>query len=174
MIIKEVTQIGDPLLRRPARLVIDVFAEEVQQVIKDLIDSVRHHELIGMAAPQISHDLRVFVTEVRKTQYRDMEGEGLRVYINPKITWKSEEEVEIIEGCGSVAYSKLFAPIMRSAEIEVEALDQDGKEFSLKADGMLARVIQHELDHLDGREFTNLVMDNTSMMSSGEYQKRMG
>ena len=76
------------------------------------------------------------------------------------------------EGCGSVAYSKLFAPVKRPKEVSIEAFDEKGKKFKLKADGFLARVILHEYDHLEGIAFTEKITDVTKMMSSGEYIKQ--
>jgi len=172
MIIKEVTQIGNPILNRKTKVVTKIDAEETQRVIKNLTDSVRYHDLIGMAASQIGEKLRIFVTEVRNTKYRKLKTDKLRVYINPKIVWSSKKEVVIYEGCGSVAYAKLFAPVKRPEAIIIEALDEKGNKFKLKADGMLGRVIQHEYDHLNGIEFTEKITDMRKIMSSEEYKKK--
>ena len=143
MIIKNIVQIGNPLLSQKSKFISKIDSKETQKVIKDLIDSTRHHDLIGMAASQIGKKLRVFVTEVRKTPYRDPKDvDKLRVYINPQIIWSSKQQVIIYEGCGSVAYAKLFAPVKRPKKIEIEASDKKGNKFRLKADGLLSRVIQ--------------------------------
>lgn len=173
MIIKEIIQIGNPILNRKSKFVISIDSEETKQVIADLIDSVRHHDLIGMAASQIGEKFRIFVTEVRKTKYRNLKTDKLRVYINPEIIWSSKKEVVIYEGCGSVAYAKLFAPVRRPEKIIIEAYDENGNKFRLKADGMLTRVIQHEFDHLNGIEFTEKITDMRKIMSSEEYKKRV-
>ncbi len=172
MIIKELIQIGNPLLNRKSELVVKINSKETQRVIKNLVDSVRHHNLIGIAASQIGEKLRIFVTEVRKTKYRNLKKDKLRVYINPKIVWSSKKQVVIYEGCGSVAYGKLFAPVKRPEKIIVTAFDENGNEFRLEADGMLGRVIQHEYDHLNGIEFTEKIADIRKIMSSEEYRKR--
>jgi len=173
MIIKEIIQIGNPILGRKSEAVKDIQSADTQRVIADLIDSMRFHGIIGMAASQIGAKLRIFVTEVRKTEFRNLATDKLRVYINPKIIWRSEKETEIYEGCGSVAYAKLFAPVIRPEEIEIEAHDVEGKRFKLKVGGMLGRVIQHEYDHLDGIEFTEKISDIKRIMSSEEYKKMM-
>lgn len=173
MIIKEIIQIGNPILNKKSTLVTDINSEETKRVIKNLTDSVRHHGLVGMAASQIGEKLKIFVTEVRKTKYRNLKKDKLRIYINPKIVWFSKKEVVIYEGCGSVAYAKLFAPIKRPEKIIIEATDEKGDKFKLSTDGMLARVIQHELDHLNGIEFTERITDMRQIMSSEEYKKRM-
>src|SRR3989339_172008 len=173
MIIKDIIQIGNPILHNKSTFVVDINSEETKKVIKNLTDSVRHHGLVGMAASQIGEKLRIFVTEVRKTKYRNLEKDKLRIYINPKIIWFSKKEVVIYEGCGSVAYAKLFAPIKRPEKIIIEATDEKGNKFTLKADAMLSRVIQHEQDHLNGIEFTERIKDMRQIMSSEEYKKKM-
>ena len=173
MIVKEIIQIGNPMLSRPSKFVTSINSAETKRVITNLVDSARHHDLIGIAASQIGEKLRMFVTEVRKTKYRNLPTDKLRVYINPEIVWSSKKEVVIYEGCGSVAYAKLFAPVRRPEKIIIEATDENGNKFRLKADGMLARVIQHEYDHLNGIEFTEKITDMRKIMSSEEYRKRM-
>ena len=170
MIIKEIIQIGNPLLSKKSKFVVKIDAKETRRVIKNLVDSMRYHDLVGMAASQIGEKLRIFVTEVRKTSYRNFSKDILRVYINPKIVWFSKKQVIIYEGCGSVAYAKLFAPVKRPEKIMVEAFDEKGNKFRLKAEGFLSRVIQHEYDHLDGIEFTEKITDMRKIMSSGEYK----
>lgn len=174
MVIKNIVQIGNPLLSQKSKLISKIDSKETQKVIKDLIDSMRYHNLIGIAASQIGKKLRVFVTEVKKTPYRNPEDvDKLRIYINPQITWSSKQQVVVYEGCGSVAHAKLFAPVKRPKKIEVEALDEKGNKFRLKADGLLSRVIQHEYDHLNGIEFTEKITDIKKIMSSEEYKKRI-
>ena len=171
MIIKEIIQIGNPFLSKRSKFVVKINAEETQRVIKNLVDSVRYHNLIGMAASQIGEKLRVFVTEIRKTSYRNLKKDILRVYVNPKIVWSSKKQVVIYEGCASVAYAKLFAPVKRPEKIIVEGFNENGNKFRLKATGFLSRVIQHEYDHLDGIEFTEKITDIRKIMSLEEYKK---
>ena len=129
--------------------------------------------MVGLASSQIGSKLKLFVTEVRKTSFRNPDIlDHLRVYINPRITWFSKRQVTIYEGCGSVAYAKLFGPVKRPEKIIVKAIDEKGQTFVLKADGLLARVIQHEYDHLFGIEFTEKITDYRKIMSSKEYLKR--
>lgn len=176
MLVKTLTQIGDPLLKQKTQEISDeeIGTEKIQSIIQDLIDSLRHHELIGMAASQIGQPYRIFVTEVRQTAYRKPDQlDPLTVYINPRITARSKKTVEIYEGCGSVAESKLFGPVVRPAVITIEALDRKGKKFQRRATGLLARVIQHEQDHTDGIEFIEKVTDNSLFMTDTEYQKRI-
>ncbi len=173
-VIKEIIQLGDPLLKSPTKKITNTNDLEIKQTITDLVDSMRQYELLGMAAPQIGGSLRIYVTEVRQTLTRKPDQiDKLRIYINPTITSSSKETVEIYEGCGSAANSKLFGPVVRPKQVTVQALDENGNEFKLDADGLLARVIQHEQDHLDGLEFTDRVTDNSRFMSESEYLKRI-
>lgn len=174
MIIKEVTQMGNPMIRKKSKRLSksEIKLKETKNIIKDLTDSMRHYNLVGMSAPQIDHNLRVFVTEIRNKKNRKVdEIDNLRVFINPKITSYSKGKILGYEGCGSVSNSNIFGLVNRSKSIKIEALDMDGKLFKLSASGLLARVIQHEYDHLDGILFIDKVTDTKSLMSGTEYRK---
>ena len=173
MIIKEIIQIGNPILNQKSKFVAKIDAEKTQRVIKNLADSMPYHDLLGMAASQIGEKLRIFVTEVRKTSYQNFKKDILRIYINPKIVWFSKKQVVLYEGCGSVAYDKLFAPVKRPEKIIVEAFDKNGNKFRLKTEGFLSRVIQHEYDHLNGILFIEKITDMRKIMSSEEFKKMM-
>jgi len=173
MIHKEATQVGHPVIRAKAKKVVDATSVEIQKNIEDLVDSMRHHELVGMAAPQIGVGVRVFVTEIRKTKLRKTEADGvdgLRVFVNPKIISISKKMVEGWEGCGSVACAGLFGKVKRPEKVVVEALNEKGEKFTLAAHGLLARVIQHETDHLNGMLFVDAANSKT-FMSRSEYLK---
>jgi peptide deformylase len=171
-IVKQVTQVGNPLIRTKSKKVTSPQSKEVQKVITDLIDSMHHHQLVGMAAPQIGSNLRIFVSEIRATQLRkgktvkDMD--GLKVYINPKIISYSKKQVSGYEGCGSIASAGLFAVVKRPESIIVKAKDRNGNDFELRATNLLARVIQHEVDHINGIVFTDKA-DPKTYMSRNEY-----
>ena len=172
MVIKDIIQAGNPLLRKRAKLVKNVLSKETQQVIADLIDTMRSSQLIGIAAPQIGKSLRIFVSEIKTTKHRAGLKEGaLTVYINPEIIKTFGKKVTGYEGCGSVAYSKFFGPVKRPEWVLIEAHDKRGKKFESKVSGLLARVIQHEYDHLEGILFTDKLTDWTKVMSSEEYIK---
>lgn len=134
---------------------------------------MRASNLIGISANQIWVSARIFVTELRKTKYRKklIELDPLRFFINPTIIWYSKKQIIMYEGCWSVAYSQLFAPVKRSEKIIIEAYNEKGELFQLKADGLLSRVIQHEYDHLEGIVFTEKITDYKKIMSAGEYRK---
>ncbi len=172
MIIKNVTQVGNPVIRKKSASVSNVKTPEVKKIIKDLTDSMRHSNLVGMAAPQIGYNLQIFVTEIRNTTLRKVkELDQLRVFINPKLINVSKKTVTGYEGCGSVAVSGIFGKVTRSAKVTVSAIDQQGNKFECTADGLLARVIQHEIDHLNGVVFLDRITDSKSLMSREEYIK---
>jgi peptide deformylase len=174
MIIENIIQIGNPVLRKKNKLVKNIKNVEVVKTVEDLVDTMRHFGMVGTAAPQIGVSLRIFVTEIRKTEYRKSKDvDKLRVFINPKIIWKSKKEVIIYEGCSSVSHSDFFGPVKRSEKIKIKAIDENGVSFKLKVDGMLARVIQHEYDHLVGTEFVEKICDLKKIMSKNEYLKMM-
>jgi peptide deformylase len=97
------------------------------------------------------------------------QNDELRVYCNPKIIWRSSEQTELYEGCGSVLRAHLFGPVERPAIVTLQAQDVSGKTFQLKVNGILGRVIQHEFDHLQGVLFTDLVADNRRLLSQEHY-----
>ncbi len=172
MAVRKTLQIGDPKVKATNTIVKDIKSPKVNKLIKDLTDTMRKNELVGIAAPQIGENYQIFITEVRKTKSRSVkEIDELRVFINPKIIKFSKDENIIYEGCGSVLNGNLFGPVKRPKEITVEAIDKKGKRFQLKCNGLLARVIQHEYDHLNGIEFTEKVSDYKKLMNYEHYKK---
>lgn len=171
MSIKKTVQIGKKIIRQKSVVVKDISAQEVQRVIKDLIDSMRHDNLVGMAAPQIGKKWRIFVSEIRQTTYRKniSKLDSLKIFINPKITWRSKKQQDGYEGCGSVIAANLFGSVKRAESVLCEALDENGRPFKIKALGLLARIIQHEIDHLNGIVFIDRVSDTRTIMDRESY-----
>lgn len=155
--IKKTIQIGDLVLRTKAEVVKDIKSIKVKKLITDLTDTMRENNLVGIAAPQIGVSLRVFVTEIREIKIRkNTEVDKLRVFINPKIISASKKMAKDWEGCGSVAQGGLFAMVSRPESIQIQAYNEHAEPFILQTSGLLARVIQHETDHLDGIMFTDI------------------
>lgn len=170
MVIRDTLQLGDPRLKNKNAFVKDFSSSSIKQIISDLVDTMRSQELVGMAAPQIGENIRIFVTEPRETKTRSADqSDELRVFINPVITLFSEEKSLIYEGCGSVVHGELFGPVIRPKEIVIEAYDAEGEKFRFICDGILARVIQHEYDHLSGIEFTEKISDYKKIVSLEWY-----
>ena len=113
---------------------------------KTLIENMFHHNGVGLSANQIGIDERAFV------MMRDVENNEILVCFNPKIVKSYSEEVEFEEGC--LSYPELFLNISRPDKIVIKYEDVDKKEHKMKLQGFASRVFQHELDHLDGIDFT--------------------
>lgn len=174
MAVKKTIQVGDPRLKSKNKKIKNFKSLVLKKLIKDLIDSMNKAGLIGIAAPQIGENYMVFITHPRNTKSRRLgKTDKLRVYINPKISYKSKKENIIYEGCGSVVGGGLFGPVKRPEEIEVSAFNEKGKKFSIQCNGILARVIQHEYDHLMGIEFVEKVSDYKKIIVGEYYRKNI-
>lgn len=174
MTARNIIEIGHRVLKLKNKRIVDFKSEKLKKLVKDLIDTMKYVDLIGIAAPQIAENYQVFITQPRKTKARKLgKNEKLRVYINPKITYFSKLKSIIYEGCGCVPKSSIFGPVERSKEIEVEAFDLNGKKFRLRCDGLLARVILHEYDHLQGIEFLEKITDSRKIISWKFYLKNI-
>ncbi len=174
MAVRKTIQIGDPKLKAKNTEIRDFYNPKIKKVVKDLQDTMIKHDLVGLAAPQIGYNLRIFITLPRKTKARKLpKGDELRVYINPKIVKFSKKQNIIYEGCGSVLNGNLFGPVKRAEEILIEAYDEKSGKFQLRCDGILARVIQHEYDHMFGIEFTEKIYDYKNLMAKEFYIKNI-
>lgn len=173
MTIKKTSEIGSTVIRSRAKDVSKIPSAKIRKIITDLTDSMRDKDLVGMAAPQIGVASRIFVTEVRKTKFRKNIAilDPLRIFINPQITRFSKKMVNGYEGCGSVASGGLFGIVKRPETISVRAFDQNGEEFELETSGLLARIIQHEVDHLNGICFIDKITDTKKLLGREEYLK---
>ena len=151
MAIRKIVTIPEPVLRRKAHKVTD-FSKDLQDLIDDMVETVRDAPGVGLAAPQVNVSERVIVVE-----YGDEEDEEapkkLYVVVNPEITQVSEEKVEGIEGCLSIP--GLVGEVERVEAITVRGLNRRGKPLRIRAEGWLARIFQHEIDHLDGVLYTD-------------------
>lgn len=115
--------------------------------------------VVGLAAPQIGISKRIIAVDIGA----DGKGElsDLRIYINPNITWKSQDEIEWYEGCWST--DRVCGIVSRSNEIKVKAFTPDGEKVKETYKGYVARIFQHEIDHLDGKEFVTHITDDEKL-----------
>jgi peptide deformylase len=173
MSIKKISEIGSDVIRTRAKELSDISASKLHKMIDDLTDTMREADLVGIAAPQIGVGSRVFLSEIRKTKVRKniSEIEPLRVFINPVLVKTSKKQVEGYEGCGSVARGGLFGIVKRPESVVVRAHNEHGEQFELETGGLLARIIQHEIDHLDGICFIDKVKDTKTLLGREEYIK---
>lgn len=144
MAVKKVLQYGEKSLREPSKEVHKV-SKKIQELVQDLLETMYAKNGVGLAAPQIGVNLRVFVIDVSKND----EPLNPMVFINPKIIKKTGATVAQ-EGC--ISFPEAYTDVKRYANVMVKALDKHGRPFVLEAkDGeLLSRAIQHENDHLDG------------------------
>ncbi len=142
----KILTIGDETLKKHSSLV-TVIDKGVVDFIHALSDTMYEGKGIGLAAAQVGELKRIFVCHVN--------GDKLRVFINPEIIETSYEQVSIEEGCLSIP--GLYTDVVRPVHIRIQAWNEQEKPFTLEADGILARVIQHEFDHLNGVLFVDKV-----------------
>ncbi len=160
MSILSIRLFGDSILRQQTKFIKAVDAE-IQKLIADMIETMHNAEGIGLAAPQVGRLERLFVVDVSglKEAFPEQEVDRLpdhpMVFINPEITWESEGEEEFEEGCLSIP--DIREPVFRPEAVQITYQDRNMQEHSLKVDGILARVIQHEYDHLEGVLFTDYI-----------------
>jgi peptide deformylase len=165
MAVREIVYLGDPVLREVAEEV-DEFGDELRALVQDMFATMYHAEGIGLAAPQIGLRKRVLVIDLR----REDENDEQIALVNPRITWKSDEVEKQSEGCLSIP--GLEEVVERSAEVQVEALDPHGDPVTLQADDLLARALQHEIDHLDGILFLDRVSPLKRRMLMKKWKKQ--
>ena len=143
------------ILRARSEEVSDILAQDIQQFIRDMRDTLAHTETgIGLAAPQVGKNLRIFVAAPEL-------GLNQTVFINPVIIKLSEEKELMEEGCLSVP--GLYGKTARVNSLKVEAYNERGRKFKMKADGLIAQLVQHEIGHLDGALFKDIANNLTEV-----------
>lgn len=169
----KVYQIGDKVIRAKAKRVRLPADAATKRLIQQMIRTMRHNHLVGIAAPQIGVSKRIFVTEPRTTEFRKRQKKGvLVVYINPQILNQSKSTTLGYEGCGSVAHASIFGKVARSKKITILAYDLAGRTFTTHASGLLARIIQHEYDHLEGKVFLDRLHNTRTLLDRQSYVHR--
>jgi len=158
MAIRTIVTLPDPVLRRRARPVTK-FDKNLQTLIDDMIETMRNAPGVGLAAPQVGVSERVIVVEYAEPEEVE-EGEEpkevepkLYVMVNPEIVKASPETIVSVEGCLSIP--TLVGEVERAHEVRLKGLNRRGQPMKLKAEGWLARIFQHEIDHINGVVFTD-------------------
>ena len=154
MTLRKIVTLPEPVLKRKARAV-NKFDKELQALLEDMVETMREAPGVGLAAPQIGLSDRIIVIEYYERE-EDEENEDapkkVWAVINPEIVKSSEETLLGVEGCLSIP--GLVGEVERHAEVQVKGLNRHGKPMKIKAKGWLARIFQHEIDHLNGVLFT--------------------
>lgn len=174
MSVLNIARLGHPILRKIARLVdlkqLKAPGEnDLQQLIGDMIDTMRDDSGVGIAAPQVERSLQIIIVEYQKNErYPAQDDIPLTVFVNPVVTRASEETSSFWEGCLSL--KDLRGLVTRPREVTVEAFSREGKKLVVAAKGFLAVVLQHEIDHLQGKVFLDRMTDFTQLAFVDEWE----
>lgn len=168
--VHEIAQLGATVLRLHAQAVINVHSSETQRVITALRDTLASTEGVGIAAPQISESQQIMIVASRPTaRYPHAPVMSPTVMINPRFVALSEHKEKGWEGCLSVPSIRALVP--RYTAIEIYYLNEDGEEKTAQLEDFVARVFQHEFDHLQGKVFLDSVESNQDIIAESEYFK---
>ena len=157
----EILTLGQNILTQAAEPVKDI-DDKVRKLADEMLTTMRIGKGVGLAAPQVNFGLRMFVTGA--------EGR-LRVFINPQIVLTSQEEAVFEEGCLSIP--GVYANLKRPASVRVQAWNERGRPFNLDAEGLEARAILHEFDHLNGILFINRLSVPARDRLLREYERKL-
>jgi peptide deformylase len=152
MALRRILKFPDPVLRQPTHEVTK-FDRELLELLADMTDTMYAKNGAGLAAIQVGAPLRLFIVE--PTVGGRGENDPPVVFINPVIEWLSEETDNGDEGC--LSFPGVYVPVKRSVRARTRAFDHEGKEFVAEGEGLYARAMQHEVDHLDNRLLIDFV-----------------
>ncbi len=160
----EIIKVPNPILKQKAKKV-GLIDKSTKKLISDMVETLRKEGGMGLAANQVGKIVRIIVIEARRQQ-KGKEKQPLiplTILINPEIINTSPEKEVDIEGCLSIP--NIWGEVPRYKWINLKALNGEGKKIKIKARGLFARVLQHEIDHLDGILFTERVKDLSTLHS---------
>ncbi|MDR2742892.1 MAG: peptide deformylase [Treponema sp.] len=157
----EILILGNELLRQKAETIRPIDAQ-YRKIAEDMIETLHGGKGVGLAGPQIGLMKRIFVVHI--------EGDIPRVFINPSIIETSTDQVKYEEGCLSIP--GLWADVARPSHIRVQAWNEKGRPFTLGAAGILARVILHEYDHLEGVLFIDRISEPKRNRILTKFEKK--
>jgi len=169
---KDICRMGHPVLRKRAEVVdiSEINTEDFEQLIREMKEAMAQHGGIGIAAPQIGISKQVALIDLPESnRYGEKVSLPLTIFINPKINVLTPLEQGFWEGCLSVPGLRGY--VERPREVEVEYLDENGQNKKIKAEGFLATVLQHELDHLFGVLYVDRIKDMTKLVFQEEYEQ---
>ena len=170
--VMKVAELGNPVLRSPAQPVTDIADPKVQALIDGLIHTAIQTNGVGIAAPQVAESVQLFIVASRPNlRYLHAPVMEPTPMINPQIIASSDQQVLGWEGCLSVP--GLRGQVKRAKEIEVRWCDRYGKEHQRVFTDFVARIIQHEYDHINGKVFIDRVTSTMDLMSEAEYHARV-
>ncbi len=167
---REITELGNPVLRQRAESVGDISDTEIQELIDDLILTAEDANGVGIAAPQVSESLRIFIIAgTASPRYPDAPETETKVIINPEIVSVSEEVEKGWEGCLSIPGIRALVPRYKS--IRAVYTDRNSNPVQEDFSDFAARVFQHEYDHINGVVFLDRVESSLEIITEQEYMK---
>jgi len=170
MAILKVANLGNPILRVPADPVKNIQAPDIQRLIDDMVETMREYHGVGLAAPQVHRSLQIVTVEAEQEEGASATlPSSPTILINPRIVPLSDRLEEGWEGCLSVP--NLRGKVPRHTDIEVQAYDRRGKSLRLTAGDFLARVIQHEVDHLVSTVFLDRMKSLETLTFLEEFSR---
>jgi peptide deformylase len=138
----KIVEYPNPILLQKTELILDIKKASIKKLISDMLETMEKNNGVGLAAPQVGKSLRLCVIRVENETY---------ILINPRVTYKSYLKETWEEGC--LSFPGKFIPVKRHKKVRVKAQNELGEEVTIKAEGLLSRALQHEIDHLDGKVF---------------------
>ena len=157
----DIVKLGQESLRQKSLPVEEVNAE-IKTLVENMFETMIEAQGVGLAAPQVGKNIRLFVLIA--------DDDVRRVFINPQIIKTSEEVGDYDEGCLSIP--QVYETISRPLKVTVQALNENGRPFTLDADGLLARIIQHEYDHLEGILYIDRGDKDFAQKTEAQFKKR--
>jgi peptide deformylase len=170
-VILKISEVGNPVLRKIARSLSadEIRSKDIQDLIEHMRDTMRDAPGVGLAAPQIGESLQIAVIEDKAEYQKGLTAEQLserqrfpvdfHVIVNPQVELLAPANVSFLEGCLSIP--RLMAMVERSGSVRVTCLDEHGEQRVIDAAGWYARILQHEIDHLNGRLYTDIMRPET-------------
>lgn len=163
MALLPIVQYPDDILETPASEVTEI-TDETLQLLADMYQTMVENDGIGIAAPQVNHSLRIAIVELD-------EESGLFEMINPEIMSQEGSSIDV-EGC--LSFPGVYGTVDRADYIVVRFTDRFGDEYEVEADGYLARAFQHEIEHLDGKLFTDKIIEHIDPQDLESYMEEHG
>ena len=173
MAIREVTRMGNPILRKESEDLTpkEILSAETKELLQDMYDTMKEESGIGIAAPQIGVSKKVALIAVpeESERYPEAEESPILYIFNPKITVLDDELQGFWEGCLSVPGLRGF--VERPRKVQIDFLDINANHQSIVIEGFLATVFQHELDHLFGKLYVDRISDMSKLTFNEEFSK---
>lgn len=173
MAIRKIARMGNPVLRQKARALSkeEILSPATRQLVSDMLETLHDVGGIGLAAPQVHESVQLALIEFQadNSRYPDMGDQPLLVLFNPKISILDETPQQFWEGCLSVP--DLRGLVARPRKIRVEYMNENAEPKAIEAEGFLATVFQHELDHLDGKLYIDKLVSTEKLVFLEEFRK---